>query len=160
MPFQIPDPESLDQFSIAGLEDLRRVAKAEYDTLKSTVAVETITVEELTRLEELQGFVFTTIPDELAVRREVSDRFTAATTDPEEDAEEPADAVAEAEEEAEEPADAVVASTKVTVAKIKANGGGKDVELPQPNRAPMSTLVAAASVSSADGAFENGQVLT
>ena len=160
MPFQIPDPDSLDQFSIAGLEDLRRVAKAEYDTLKSTVAVETITVEELTRLEELQGFVFTTIPDELAVRREVSDRFTAATTDPEEDAEEPADAVAEVEEEAEEPADAVVASTKVTVAKIKANGGGKDVELPHPNRTPMSTLVAAASVSSADGAFENGQVLT
>ena len=136
MPFQIPDPESLDQFSIAGLEDLRRVAKAEYDNLKSTVAVETITVEELTRLEDLQSFVFSTIPDELSVRREVSDRFAAATTDPEEDAEEEPEA--EAEAEVEEPADAVVASTKVTVAKIKANGGGQDVELPHPNRVPLS----------------------
>src|SRR6185369_16751697 len=159
MPFQIPDPDSLDQFSVAGLEDLRRVAKAEYDSLKSTVAVETITVEELTRLEDLQGFVFTTIPDELAVRREVSDRFAAATTDPEEESE--AEEAEEAEEEApaEEP-EAVVASSKVSVAKLKANGGGKDVELPHPNRVPMSTLVAAASTSSADGSFENGQVLT
>ena len=65
----------------------------------------------------------------------------------------------EAETEAEEP-EAVTASTKVTVAKIKANGGGRDVEVPNPNRRPMSTLVASASVSTAGGNYESGQVLT
>src|SRR5215510_11238088 len=115
MPFQIPDPDSLDQFSVTGLEDLRRVAKAEYDNLKSTVAIETVTIEELNRLEELQGFVFTTIPDELAVRQEVADRFAAATTDPEEESEEEEAEEAEEAEAEEAPQDAVVASAKVTV---------------------------------------------
>jgi hypothetical protein len=152
MTFQIP--EDLNQFSVAGLEDLRRIANTEYQELKSNVAIETVTVEELERLEELQGFIYSTIPGEISSRQEISDRFTAATSEPEEATEEPTE-----ETPADEP-EAVVASTKVTVANIKANSGTKEIELPQPNRVAMSTLVAAASVSSADGSYENGQHLT
>lgn len=150
MTFQIP--ENLDQFSVAGLEDLRRIAKGEYDTLKSTVDIATITDEELTQLEELQGFVFSTVPAEIASRTEKQERFAAATTEPG-DGEE-AEEEAEEEEAAEEP-EAVTASSKVTVKSIKANSGSKEIELPFPNRVPMSTLVAAAGVPG----YDNGQVL-
>ena len=153
MTFQIP--ENLDQFSIAGLEDLRRIAKTEFDALKAEVTIEDITDEQLTHLEDLQGFIFSTIPDEVASREEKTARFAAATTEPEDEEE------ADVEEEAAEtPEDAVVASSKVTVANIKANGGGKVADLPRPTRQAMSTLVAAASVSSSDGNYENGQHLT
>ena len=150
MTFQIP--ENLDQFSVAGLEDLRRIAKGEYDTLKSTVDIATITDEELTQLEELQGFVFSTVPAEIASRTEKQERFAAATTEPGD--EEAAEEEAEEEEAAEEP-EAVTASSKVTVKSIKANSGSKEIELPFPNRVPMSTLVAAAGVPG----YDNGQVL-
>ena len=151
MTFQIP--ENLDQFSVAGLEDLRRIAKAEYDTMKSEVAIETVTMDELDRLEELQGFVFSTIPGEIKTRTEVAERFASATTDPEG---EEVEGDEEAEDDEAGEGDAVTASSKVSVAQVKANSGGKEIELPQPNRTAMSTLVAAAGVPG----YDNGQHLT
>ena len=85
MTFQIP--ENLNQFSIAGLEDLRRIAKTEFDALKAEVTIEDITDEQLTHLEDLQGFIFSTIPDEIASREEKTTRFAAATTEPEDEEE-------------------------------------------------------------------------
>lgn len=152
MTFQIPD--DLSQFSIGGLEDLRRIAKRDLDELKSTVTIETVTDDQLGQMEDLQGFVYSTIPAEIAERQDKAARFAAATGEPEE--EEAEEVEEEAAEEEEESADAVTASSKVGVAKIKANSGGKDLDLPNPNRVAMSTLVAASSI----GGYENGQPLT
>lgn len=152
MTFQIPD--KLSQFSIGGLEDLRRIAKGELDQLKSSVTIETVTDDELTQMEDLQGFVYSTIPTEIAERQEKAARFAAATGEPEAEEEEEADEE-EADAEAEEP-EAVVASSKITVASIKANSGTKELDLPNPNRVAMSTLVAAAGVPG----YDNGQQLT
>lgn len=156
MTFQIPD--SLNQFSIGGLEDLRRIAKGELDQLKSTVTVETVTDEQLEYMEDLQGFVYSTIPTEISERQEKAARFAAATGEPDEE-EEAEEVVEEAEEEAEESTDAVTASSKVSVAAIKANSKGNKAPAVAPNRVAMSTLVAAASVSTGDGAYDNGQHL-
>lgn len=152
--FQIP--ENLDQFSVSSLQDLARIANDEYSTLRDSVQIETVTDEEIERLEELQGFVFSTVPDELAAREEKAARFTAATTEPTtETPEEPA-----TEPGSEPPADVVVASTKVTVADLKGAGGGNS-EVPElPTRKTYSTLVASATVQAQGGSYESGQVLT
>ena len=76
MSFSIP--ESLDGFSAAGLQDLVSIAKNEYAALKSSVTMETVTDEQLDRLEELQAFCFSTVPEELAVRQDKAERFSAA----------------------------------------------------------------------------------
>ena len=153
MTFQIPD--DLSQFSIGGLEDLRRIAKRDLDGLKSTVTLETVTDDELTQMEDLQGFVYSTIPAEIAERQDKAARFAAASGEPEE--EEAEEVEEEAEEEAaegDEP-EAVTASSKVSVAKLKAHSDGKTIDLPSPNRQPMSTLIAAAGVPG----YDNGQKL-
>lgn len=152
MTFQIPD--DLSQFSIGGLEDLRRIAKRDLDELKSTVTLETVTDDQLGQMEDLQGFVYSTIPTELAERQDRAARFAAASGEPEE--EEAEEEAAEEEEAEEESADAVTASSKVSVKQMKANSGAVEVELPSPNRVAMSTLVAAAGVPG----YDNGQVLT
>lgn len=157
MPFQIPD--ELDQFSIAGLNDLRNVAKAELDAWKATATIETTTNDEMERAEELQGFVYSTVPEEIASREDKVSRFTALTTEPEdEEEEEPA---ADAPATTDTPADAVVASAGVGVAAIKAAGGGvADIPATFAPRQAMSTLVASASVNGGDGSnYEMGQKL-
>jgi hypothetical protein len=152
--FQIP--EDLDQFSVSSLQDLAKIARDEYTALKENVRIETVTAEEIERLEELQGFVFSTVPTEIAARQELSDRFTAATTEP--NTEEPAEEAPATEEPAVE---AVVASTKVTVADMKAAGGGNTEVTPAgTTRQSYSTLVASATVQAQGGSYESGQVLT
>ena len=107
--FQIP--EDLDQFSVSSLQDLAKIANDEYTALKGSVRIETVTPEEIERLEELQGFVYSTVPDLIAAREDLANRFAAATTEP--GTEQPADEPP-ATEPATEP-EAVVASTKVSV---------------------------------------------
>jgi hypothetical protein len=153
--FQIP--EDLDQFSVSSLQDLAKIANDEYSALKGSVRIETVTNEEIERLEELQGFVYSIVPTEIASREEKATRFAAATAEPstEEATEEPV------APEGETPVDAVVASTKVTVADMKAAGGG-NTEVPEKGttRQSYSTLVASATVQAQGGSYESGQVLT
>ena len=54
MSFQIP--EDLTQFSISGLQDLGKQAKAEYDTVMSSLSADTCTDEDLDYVENLQTF--------------------------------------------------------------------------------------------------------
>ncbi len=147
MPFQIP--ENLDSFSISSLEDFRRLAKLELDEMRSTVAIETVTADELERMEELHAFVWSVVPETIKDRNDTASKFASVMEDPTE----------ETEEQTEEP-ETVTASAGVSVATIKANTNGEvEIPLPNRNRTPMSTLVAAASVSSSDGSYEHGQVL-
>lgn len=79
MTFQIP--ENLDQFSVSALEDFLRMASDEFSTLKSSVDITTVTTDELERLEELQEFTRLTVPEEIKRRKDLQDRFSAATAD-------------------------------------------------------------------------------
>lgn len=153
MPFQIP--ESLSQFSIAGLEDLKHQAQTEYDTLMASVTVDTVTDEELDQIEALQEFTRITVPGEFTARTSRKDRFAAINEPPETPAETP-----EVVETPAEPA-AVTASTttetpepKVTVANLA--GNIPQVQIPFTQRPRYSSLVAAAGVPN----YEAGAPLT
>lgn len=155
MPFQVP--ENLDQFSVAGLQDLARIASDEFTTLKESVTMETVTDEELDRLEELQTFTRVTVPDVIAKREERQQRFSAATTEeaPKEDAN------GEETKTEQEPATVTASATteviNVKVTDIIANGGGSGGNVvPVTPRPQYSALVAAAGVPN----YENGQTLT
>ena len=156
MPFQIP--ENLDQFSAAGLEDLRRIATEEWQSLRSSVDVHSVTADELDRLEELQQFRMETVPNELAERSDRETRFSAAT---EEEPEESEGDDESATETTDEPA-AVTASAKPRVADMKTNSPATDIPATEePTRRAFSALVASASVSTGGGdTYEQGQRLT
>jgi hypothetical protein len=153
MSFQIP--EKLDEFSVTSLQDMAKIAGQEYTALKSSVTVETVTTEQMDRLEDLQGFIYSSVPDTIAAKEEFADRFAAVTADPEveveETPEEPAGEVA--------PVDAVVASAKVGVTELKSAGGGQDVNVAPVIRQTYSALVASATVQAANGSYESGQTL-
>ena len=80
MTFQIP--ESLSQFSVAGLEDLLHQARTEYDSLLASVTADTVTDEQLDQIEALQEFARITVPGEFSARTSRKDRF-AAINEPE-----------------------------------------------------------------------------
>jgi len=147
MPFQVP--ENLDQFSIAGLQDLAKIARDEFTALTASVTAETVTDEELDRIEELQTFARETVPTEIAQREERQARFTAATTD-----DPPTDPPKEPE--------VVTASTttepeviEVKISDIVGQGPSNQDKVPVAPRQQYSTLVAAAGVPN----FEGGQKL-
>ena len=84
MPFHVPD--NLDDFSVPGLQDLRKQAENEYKTLVASVAPETVTTDDLDRLEELQQFYRVEVPNVISGRKDRSDRLgalTAAANEPE-----------------------------------------------------------------------------
>ena len=146
MTFQIP--EKLDQFSIAGLEDLKHQAKMEFDSLIASVSVETTSDEQLDQLEQLQAFTRVTVPAELERRAKNKDRF-AALTEP--DPEPEGDPEPEPEPE---PEPAIIASSSTTsasgsTAKVKIVdlvGTAPEPKIPVSNRPRYSALVAAAGV--------------
>ena len=157
MPFQIP--ENLDQFSVAGLEDLRRIATEEWQTLRSGIDVHTVSAEDLDRLEELQTFRQETVPAEIADRTDRENRFAAATADDPENEE----VEAETDETVTEPeAVTASASSKPRVADLKVNAPAVEVSITgETGRTSYSALVASASVSSGKGeSYEQGQALT
>lgn len=151
MTFQIP--ESLDQFSVSGLEDLKRIAYAEYTALKAGVTRDTITREELDRLKELSEFCFSVVPERLAELADFDAEFTAATTEPEEKEEEAEPATEEPA--AEEPVAVTASSTKGApkVSDLKVHAPAPD--LPEISRQTFSALVASASAAG----FDSGQPL-
>ena len=150
MPFQVP--ENLDQFSVAGLQDLQKIARDEFTTLKESVTAESVTDEEMDRLEELQTFTRETVPGEITAREERQNRFSAATGEP--DPPPDPDPVADPEEP-----ETVTASTGTEVITVKVSDiigqGPGHVAVPVTPRPQYSTLVAAAGVPN----FEGGQQL-
>jgi hypothetical protein len=148
MPFQIP--ENLDQFSVAGLQDLANIAAAEFAELQSTVTVESVTDDEIDQLEALQLFTRETVPAIISAREDRAARFAAATAEPE-----PVTPPAEPE--------AVVASASttpatetITVSVSDIVTGANPVPVNQQNTRPVySALVASAGVPN----YEAGQAL-
>lgn len=76
-------PEDLSVFSVEGLQDLRRVAAQERDSLRASATPETVTDEQLDRLEALASFI-TSADEEIGNRQARVDRFnaTAPATEP------------------------------------------------------------------------------
>ncbi|HSJ75134.1 MAG TPA: major capsid protein [Gemmatimonadales bacterium] len=158
MPFQIP--EDLNQFSVSGLQDLAKQAKAEFETLMSTFNADTGTDEELDYLEALQEFHRVTIPETVEKRKDRRDRFSALTEDPAPKTQptDPDDGDSNGDDGTDDAA--VTASSKGDV--IKVNLSDIVDRAPEPTmpaaqeRPTYSTLVAAAGVPN----FDAGQPLT
>jgi len=141
MSFQIP--EDLSQFSISGLQDLGKQAKAEYDTLIASLSADTCSDDDLDYAEALQTFHRVTVPEELEGRKSRSSRFSVLTEEPKTQPDEP-----EPDGEEDEPAAVTASSSEV----IKVNLSDIVDRAPEPNlpaaseRPRYSTLVAAAGV--------------
>lgn len=150
MTFQIP--ENLDQFSVAALEDFKRMATAEWQSLKENLDFSTVSQEDLEYLEELQQFRRETVPQEIAQRQDTATRFAAATED---EVEEPVEVTPET------PAEpvAVTASTKAPKVRDLAPSQTLDVPVSNPNRVGYATLVASATISDPGGSYETGQAI-
>lgn len=147
MTFQIP--ENLAQFSVAALEDFKRLATIEWQNLKENLDFSAVSQEDLEYLEELQEFRRVTVPQEIAQRQETAARFAAATADDDEE-----------EEGTEEPAaepEAVTASTKAPKVRDLAPSQTIDVPVSNPNRVGYASLIASATVSDPGGSYETGQ---
>ena len=153
MPFQVPD--NLEAFSIAGLQDLRGQAEAEYKTLVASVAPETVTDEQIERLEELQAFYRVDVPNMISGRKDRSDRLNAviaAQSEPET----PAADEAPVEPETPTEPEVVTASQGESAPRISDLApGATNSPVPTRPRVAYSTLVAATGVPN----FESGQPL-
>ena len=79
--FVPPAREAFKDFSVAGLTDMANVASTELSALTASITPETVTDEQLTRMEELQGFV-ASVGEELEQRHNRATRLTAASTVP------------------------------------------------------------------------------
>lgn len=81
MPFTPPAREAFKDFSVAGLTDMANVASTELSSLTASATAETVTDEQLTRMEELQGFI-AAVGEELTERHTREQRLTAAAAVP------------------------------------------------------------------------------
>lgn len=81
MAFTPPNKDQFKDFSVAGLTDLANLASAELTGLTASVTQETVTVEQMTRMEELQAFV-ADVGTELEERHSRGERFQAASVIP------------------------------------------------------------------------------
>ena len=151
MDFQIP--EDLGQFSVTGLNDLKKQADAEYDAIVASVTTDTVTDEQLDQLEALQEFRRITVPEEITSRKQRKDRFSALS--------EPAPEPEPDDPKEKEP---VPAATETFSANETIEVKLTDIvdQAPPPSmparesRPVYSTLVAAAGVPN----YEAGQPLT
>jgi hypothetical protein len=81
MAFTPPTPEQFKNFSVAGLNDLSNLAQAELAALTASASEETVTDEQLARMEELKTFT-ASVAAELASREQRANRFRAAAETP------------------------------------------------------------------------------
>lgn len=143
-------PESLDQYSLAGLHDLIKQAEAEFTTTMESTDMESVTDDVLDRLEDLQAFFRMTGPEEIEKRNSRKDRFAALTT-----TEEPAAPVTpEPESEPAKEPEPVTASqgvVKVSISDIANRDGSPVVPVERPR---YSTLVAATGVPNYEAGTE------
>ena len=153
MTFQVPDADTMKAFSVAGLQDLRSQAETEFKTLTASVTPDTVTTEQIERMEELQQFYRTDVVAEISGRKDRADRFSALT---------------EPELVEETPTEPQVPVTEEPIAVVAAQGGqeegtprigdlgGANTQvIPIRQRSSYSTLVAAAGVPN----YEAGQAL-
>ena len=153
MTFQVPDADTMKAFSVAGLQDLRSQAETEFKTLTASVTPDTVTTEQIERMEELQQFYRTDVVAEISGRKDRADRFSALT---------------EPEPVEETPTEPQVPVTEEPIAVVAAQGGqeegtprigdlgGANTQvIPIRQRSSYSTLVAAAGVPN----YEAGQAL-
>lgn len=79
--FTPPSAEQFHQFSAAGLVELANVASTELSSLTASVTPETVTEDQMTRMEELQGFI-AAANEELEKRHTKGERFNTASVVP------------------------------------------------------------------------------
>lgn len=79
--FTPPAREAFKDFSVAGLTDMAGVASTELSAITASITAETVTDEQLTRMEELQGFV-AAVGEELVARNNRATRAVAASVVP------------------------------------------------------------------------------
>jgi hypothetical protein len=161
MDFQIP--EDLGQFSLTGLNDLKKQAETEYSALVASVTADSITDEQLDYLEQLQEFIKVTVPAEMQGRQDRNSRFSALQTQPDD----PTDPDGGDGDDGPPPAKEAVPATfstdsgtsgnqviDVKLSDIVENGPATQMP-PKDSRPVYSTLVAAAGVPN----YEAGQRL-
>lgn len=140
--FVPPAREAFKDFSVAGLTDMANVASTELSALTASATPETVTDEQLSRMEELQGFI-ASVGEELQKRHERSEKFVSASTVPALPTfEAPAAEVEPVVAAAEEPTEPVTAATEPVkdVAATTPAAGGEVVE---------ATVTAAAAAAEA-----------
>ena len=81
MPFTPPAREAFKDFSVAGLTDMANVASTELSALTASMTDDSVTEEQLTRAEELQGFI-ASVGEELQARHDRAARAAAASVVP------------------------------------------------------------------------------
>ena len=156
--FTPPAREAFKDFSVAGLTDMANVASTELSALTASITPDTVTDEQLTRMEELQGFV-ASVGEELQARHERTTRLAAASNIPTLPTfEAPAADVEPVVAAAEEPVTAAVADEPVKdVAATTPDAGGEVVEATV-TAAAAATAAPRRSVSIADVAPHTPQV--
>lgn len=80
--FEIPDVGSLNRYTVAALRDLGLEASAEFETMRGEISPDTVTDEQLDRMQDLQAFCLAA-DSEIAARDERQQRFASLTADPE-----------------------------------------------------------------------------
>lgn len=138
--FTPPERDQFGSFSEAGLVDLANVASTELSALTASVSRDTVTDEQLTRMEELQGFI-ASVGEELESRHTRGNRFDTASAVP---------ALPTLEAATDAPAEAVTAATEP---EFDANGN-KDVTAttPAPGEAAQVTEATITAASATDNA--------
>lgn len=149
MPFHIPD--NLEDFSVAGLQDLRSQAEREYNSLVASMNRDALVAEDLERAEELQQFFRVDVANVISERKDKADRFDALTASQE--PVEPTEPEPTPEPEPAPEPEAVTASQGG--APRVSDLGGTQGEIAVRSRTTYSTLIAAAGVPN----FEAGQAL-
>ena len=145
--FQIP--EELDQFSVAGLNEMVGKAKIEYAQIKASVTPDTVTDEQLDDLKALRQFAMVDVPEELAARQSRRDEFSALDKESEPKEDDKGDGEGKKEPEGDKEPEPVTASAGVDsgrpkISDIKKAGGGSN-DVPTYERPRFSSLVAAAA---------------
>lgn len=154
MLFQIPT-SPLTQFSVAGLKEMAGKAETEYETMKASVAPDTVTREELDDLKALKQFFSVAVPGELSGRKDRADEFASLdkpAAQPDGDGDTGDGDGGEDGGNAEPEPVTASATTEVIIPSIadikKAGGGSPNTEVAEYVRPRYSTLVAAAGVPS------------
>ncbi len=80
--FEIPDVGSLNRYTVAALRDLGLEASAEFDQMKADISADTVTDDQLDRMQELQDFCLAA-DTEIAARDARQTRFATLAADPE-----------------------------------------------------------------------------
>lgn len=80
--FEIPDVGSLNRFTVAALRDLGLEASAEFDQMRAGISPDTVTDDQLDRMQELQDFCVAA-DSEIAARDARQTRFATLAADPE-----------------------------------------------------------------------------